>query len=93
MNFTHFMRVEREMDGQTKHFVVHTQDPKLAVEIMPDEEASDRRGKGIIKRIRVPNSWAGNYSQYSRIIAAAQEFYQHSLADPVTKNETKRFAR
>ncbi len=93
MNFAHFMRVEREMDGQTKHFVVHTQDPKLAVEIMPDKEAADQRGKGIIKRIRVPNSWAGNYSQYSRIIAAAQEFYQQSLPEPVAKSETKRFTR
>ncbi len=93
MNFAHFIRIEREENGVTRHIVVHTQDPKLAVELSPDRDAADRNGKGVIKRIRVPNSWAGNYSQYGRILAAAQEFFQQSLAEPAEKNETRRFAR
>ncbi len=93
MNFAHFIRIEREEDGRTKHYVVHTQDPKLSVEIVPDGDAADAKGKGVIKRIRVPNSWAGNYSQYGRVIAAAQEFFQQSQQEPVAKQETRRFAR
>lgn len=93
MNFTHFVRIEREEAGRTSHYVIHTKDPKLAVEITPDLDAADHTGKGIIKRIRVPNSWAGNYSQYGRIIAAAQEFFQQSHAAPVDKSESQRFSR
>jgi hypothetical protein len=47
-------------------------------------------GKGVIKRVCVPNSWAGNYSQYGKLIAAAQEFFQQSRAEPVPKRESKR---
>lgn len=91
MNFAHFIRIEREEDGRAKHYVVHTEDPKLSVEIDPD--GVEPKGKGVIRRVRVPNSWAGNYSQYGRILAAAQEFFQQSLAEPVDKSETRRFAR
>lgn len=93
MNFAHFVRIEREENGVTRHVVVHTQDPKLAVELAPDPDAADKKGKGVIKVLRVPNSWAGNYSQYGRILAAAQEFFQRSLAEPAEKSETRRFAR
>jgi hypothetical protein len=93
MNFAHFIRIEWEENGTTKHTVVHAHDPKLAVELTPDKDAVDQNGKGVIKRICVPNSWAGNYSQYARILSAAQEFFQKSLAEPAAKNETRRFAR
>lgn len=93
MNFAHFMRIERETGGKSRHYVVHTHDPKFSLELAPDGEAEDGMGRGVIKRVCVPNSWAGNYSQYGKFIAAAQEFFKQSRAEPAAKNESRRFAR
>ncbi len=91
MNFSHFMRIERKAAERTQHFVVHTHDPKLSVEFSPDPDASERPGKGVIRKICVPNSWAGNYSQYSKLIAAAEAFFLRSQENPAAKEETRRF--
>ncbi|MET0261485.1 MAG: hypothetical protein ABW223_01210 [Rariglobus sp.] len=91
MNFAHFMRIEREEAGRTRHYVVHTVDPKFSVEIIPDGDAADHHGKGVIKAVRLPNSWAGNYSQCAKLLAAAQEFFSQSFAEPAPKGETRRF--
>jgi hypothetical protein len=88
MNFAHFMRIEREVDGRTRHYVVHTVEPKFSLEIVPDGEAV---GKGTIKALRMPNSWAGNYSQCAKLISAAQAFFEQSFAEPAPKGETRRF--
>lgn len=91
MDFAHFIRIEREENGRTRHFVVHTIDPKFSLEIIPDHEATDQVGHGVIKAVRVPNSWAGNYGQYAKFLAAAQEFFSRSFSPPVPKSETRRF--
>ncbi len=86
------MRVEREDDsGRTRHFVIHVREPRFTVEIIPDHDAPDHVGAGLIRRISVPNSWAGQYSQYATLLKAAQEFFRQSLlAPPVSKAETHR---
>ena len=91
MDFAHFMRIEREVDGGTLHYVVHTHDPKFSVELVPDRDAPDQVGKGIIKALRLPNSWGGNYAQCGKLVAAAQEFFRQSFAEPAPKGETRRF--
>jgi hypothetical protein len=48
-------------------------------------------GRGVIKRVHVPNSWAGDYTKYAKYITAAQEFFAESLGEPVPKAETRRF--
>jgi len=78
MNFSHFVRIDRERRGREQHYVVHTHDPKFTVEFTPDREAPDQVGRGIIKRICIPNSWAGDYGQYSKMLTAAQEFFAES---------------
>lgn len=87
-----FMRVEREnAAGKPRHFVVHVRDPKFSVEMTPDTDAPDKIGAGVIKRVHVPNSWAGQYSQYATLLKAAQEFFRQSLVtEPATKPETRR---
>lgn len=86
MDFTHFTRIEREIaGGGSRHVVIHTGDPRLAIEIVPDAGAPDQVGHGIIRRISVPNSWAGQYSQYSKLIAQAQAFFRASFAEPAEK--------
>lgn len=91
MDFANFMRIEREEAGRTRHYVVHTREPRFSVEIVPDDEAPDHVGKGVIKALRLPNSWAGNYSQCAKLIVAAQEFFRQSLGEPASKQETRRF--
>jgi hypothetical protein len=85
MNFPHFVRIDRERRGGERHYVVHTHDPKFTLELTADREASDRVGRGVIKRICVPNSWAGDYGQYSRLLTAAQEFFAASEAGPTPR--------
>lgn len=83
MNFSHFVRIDRNGRGRERHYVVHTHDPKFTLELTPDDEAPDRVGRGIIKRLCVPNSWAGDYGEYGRMLTAAQEFFaQSNPADP-----------
>ena len=80
MNFSHFVRIDRKRRGLERHYVVHTHDPQFTLELTPDGEAPDRVGQGIIKRVCVPNSWAGDYGQYSKMMTAAQEFFAQSGA-------------
>jgi len=78
MNFSHFVRIDRERRGFARHYVVHACDPKFTLELTPDLEAADSIGQGVIKRVCVPNSWAGDYGQYSKLLDAAQEFFAQS---------------
>jgi hypothetical protein len=89
MNFSKFLRIERDGEGGSKHYVVHTHDPKFTMELAPDAGAPDKVGKGVIKRIQVPNSWAGDYTKYSKFITAAQEFFEQSFAEAVPKAELR----
>ena len=91
MNHSEFLRVEREGQDGSRHFVVHTHDPKFTMELGLDGTAPDKIGRGVIKRVQVPNSWAGDYTKYSKFISAAQEFFAESFAEPAPKTETRRF--
>lgn len=88
-----FLRIEREDPAGVRHYVVHTHDPKFALELAPDESAPDRKGRGVIKRLRVPNSWAGDYHQYGKWITAAQEFFARPLDEPEPRGGARRLPR
>lgn len=86
------MRIERETKGgRALHYVVHTRDPKFSVELALDPEAPDKIGRGVIKRICVPNSAVGDYSQCAKFLSAAQEFFHESFGVPAPKSEVRRF--
>jgi hypothetical protein len=93
MSLANFLRIEREERDGSRHYVVHTHDPKFSMELAPDREASDKVGKGVIKRVCVPNSWAGDYGKYAKLMNAAQEFFTQSFADPLPKAELRRAVR
>ncbi|MEY3775759.1 MAG: hypothetical protein RLZZ129_2539 [Verrucomicrobiota bacterium] len=93
MNENHFMRIEREGPGGSRHYVVHAVDPRFTLEMTPDAQAPDQVGRGVLKRLRLPNSWAGDYTKYSKLIGAAQDFFAQSFAEPAPKTETRRFSR
>ena len=93
MNLSQFLRIERDDRDGSRHYVVHTHDPKFSMELAPDGAAPDKVGHGIIKRIHVPNSWAGDYAQYSKFISAGQEFFARSFEAAAPKSESRRFVR
>jgi hypothetical protein len=90
MNLSQFLRIERESQDGSRHYVLHTHDPKFSLELIPDGAAPDKMGRGVIKRVQVPNSWAGDYSKYSKFITAAQDFFEQSSENPAPKMETRR---
>lgn len=93
MNHSDFLRIEREGRDGSRHYVVHTHDPKFTIELTPDGAAPDKIGQGVIKRVHVPNSWAGDYGKYAKFIGAAQDFFARSFAEPTPKFESRRLAR
>ncbi len=60
--------------------MVHGQEPRFALELTPDGAAPDCMGRGVIRRLCVPNSWAGDYGKYARLLASAQDFFAASGA-------------
>ena len=92
MNDSPFLRIEREGRDGSRHYVVHLHDPPFTLELAPDRTAADKIGRGVIKRVVVPNSWAGDYTKYATVIAAAQDFFGESFAEPAPKAETRRFS-
>jgi hypothetical protein len=89
MSLTNFRRIEREEKDGSRHYIVHTHDPKFTMEIAPDEQALDQIGRGVLKRVQVPNSWAGDYGKYAKYMNAAQEFFAKSFSEPVAKSELR----
>lgn len=85
MNYAHFLRIEKDENGKPKNYVVHTVDPKFAIELEPDCSAPDKVGQGILKRLCVPNSWAGDYGKYAKLVSAAQEFFEQASKAPSGK--------
>jgi len=85
MNLSQFLRIERDGPGGSRHTVLHMHDPKFSLELAPDGAAADHIGHGVIKRICVPNSWAGDYTQYAKFVTAAQDFFARSFAEPTPK--------
>ena len=75
MSFPPFLRIERDGPDAARHYVVHLQEPRFALELAPDAEAPDRIGRGIIQRLCVPNSWVGDYQKYFELLSPAQEFF------------------
>lgn len=80
MSLDHFLRIEREEKAGAKHYVVHTTNPQFSMELSPDREAPDKMGRGVLKRLCVPNSWTGDYSKYGKLMGKAQEFFAQSFS-------------
>ncbi|OHE81715.1 MAG: hypothetical protein A3G75_10665 [Verrucomicrobia bacterium RIFCSPLOWO2_12_FULL_64_8] len=90
MSFPPFLRIERDGPDVARQFVVHLQEPRFALEMTPDTEAPDRIGRGIIRRLCVPNSWVGDYQKYVEFMSPAQEFFAASFGDPLPKALVRR---
>ena len=87
------MRIERKERGGSRHYVVHVGEPKFTLELELDMAAPDKIGRGIIRRVSLPNSWAGDYGRCAQALLTAQEFFRQSFAEPAPKTEPRRFRR
>ncbi|WP_415908879.1 hypothetical protein [Oleiharenicola sp. Vm1] len=85
MSFPHFVRIDRDDREAGRHYVVHTHNPPFTVELTPDRDAPDQVGQGVIKRVCVPNSWAGDYGRYAQLLTQAQEFFAASGGGPAPR--------
>jgi hypothetical protein len=93
MNFSHYMRIERKERGRSRHYVVHVGEPRFTMELALDGEAPDKIGRGIIRRVSLPNSWAGDYVRCAQALFTAQEFFRQSFGEPTSKTEPGRSRR
>ena len=78
-----FCHIEREeKSGRSRHFVVHTASPKFVVEFEDDPgtpglpDPGTPRSRPILRRVCVPNSWAGDYHHCARQLTSAMNFYE-----------------
>jgi hypothetical protein len=80
------VRIDRDgRGGHDRHYVVHAQEPRLTLELAPDRDAPDRVGRGVIRRVCVPNSWAGDYGRSARLLGSAQDFFARSARPDVPR--------
>jgi hypothetical protein len=71
-----FCHVERRNGADSRHFVVHARAPRFVVEIEADAESTNGRRPGVIRRVWVPNSWAGDYHESGSLLGAALRFHE-----------------
>lgn len=78
MSSAHFVRIDRDDREGGRHYVVHAADPRFTLELTPDREAGDGSGRGVLRRLCVPNSWSGDYGRYAKLLTRAQDFFARS---------------
>lgn len=93
MSLGHFLRIERDERDGSRNYVVHLREPKFSMELAVDSKAGAKPNGGVIKRVCVPNSWAGDYGKYAKLIGAAQEFFAKSFEEGATAAPWRRVVR
>jgi len=73
-----FVRIDCDDPVRGRHYVVHLQDPRLTLELEADPSSPAGQGQGVIRRLCVPNSWAGDYGRYAKLLAQAQDFFSRT---------------
>ena len=81
MNLGCFLRVDKETAQGEKHYIIHKADPPFSIEVEADFDKSGRVRNCTLKRLRLPNSWTGDYGKYSRLVNAALAFFEQSSRD------------
>jgi hypothetical protein len=66
-----FLRVEKREENGSRHFIVHTQQPRLVVEFEERNDASDSIATPVIRRVCVPNSPIGGYRFCGSVMVSA----------------------
>jgi len=78
MNLGCFLRVDQETAQGERHYVIHKAEPPFSIEVEADFDKAGRVRACTLKRLRMPNSWTGDYSKYSKLVSAALAFFEQS---------------
>lgn len=68
-----FFRVEKREENGSRHFIVHTQQPRLVVEFEERNDAAGSIAPPVITRVCVQNSPIGGYHFCGRVMVSALE--------------------
>lgn len=79
MLFSHFVMIEREVNGITRRYVTHSREPRFSIEVDPSYDPVGKIGGGFIKGIRLNNSWTGDYHRCLALVKEAEEFFRQSF--------------
>lgn len=81
MALSHFLKIEQNQGRCIRIHLIHTCDPKFLIEMSPEYDASGNVCNGVIRSVRVQNSWSGDYQKYDELIREAERFFQLSLEE------------
>lgn len=65
--------------------MVHTAEPRLAVEIEPVIDADGVVTGGTIRRLQIPNAWSPSYHRQGALLGQAIEAFRTALTTPGTR--------
>ncbi|MGF1448218.1 MAG: hypothetical protein ACFB20_02245 [Opitutales bacterium] len=86
MALSDYILIERDCaDGPSIH-VKRSCEPHLIVEFQPLFNPLGKLSGGVLKRVCIQNSWTGDYSKYSKLVAEAEAFFRRSLNEQVPSN-------
>lgn len=69
-----FCHVEKRGGERSRHFVVHSRSPQFTLEVGYEATDSDSRATSVIRSVRLPNSWSGDYHRCSALLGPALAF-------------------
>lgn len=82
MAFADYVKFERDDGEGPRVFIVRKRKPELLLELEPTTNGSGVIVGGTFKRLRIPNSWHGDYQKYHPLIREAEAFFRQSLEHP-----------
>ena len=87
MNLGCFLRVDQETAQGERHFIIHKGNPPFSIEVEASFDPDGQPREITLKRLRLPNSWTGDYTKYTRLVNAALAFFEQSCRehDPIPR--------
>lgn len=73
-----FCHVEKREGERSRYFVVHGKAPRFVAEIEAVSDADGGPRRGVLRRVVIPNSWAGDYHLCGKQLEAAVAFFEAS---------------
>jgi hypothetical protein len=86
MALSDYILIEHQSEGGRQIHVKRSRDPNLVVEFEPAYNSVGKLDGGVLKRVRIQNSWTGDYRKYNKFIAEAETFLRKSIESPVPPN-------
>ncbi len=91
MNTFNFVKVKQQYGKEFRCYVIPTKGPKFLMEFLEEQCEKEKSVGGTIKKVCFPNSWTGNYHQYSKLFEAAQAFFTVSQEMEAQMGSSSRF--